>query len=79
MTITTKYTTTSTGAGRILAKGNGKQKTLPYDHAFSDKRNHGLAAGELAKALGLTWSDSITHVGFNDGTHKFVFPEDSNA
>ena len=75
MNITTKYTTTSTGAGRIVAKGGGKQRTLPYDHSASRERNHGLAAGELAKVLGLTWSDSVTHMGFNDGTHKFVFPE----
>ena len=74
LTITTKYTTTSTGAGRILAKGAGKQRTLPYDQARSAERNHGEAAGELAKALGLSWSDSIVHMGFNDGTHKFVFP-----
>jgi hypothetical protein len=76
MNITTKYTTTGKGEGRILAKGGGKQRTLPYDHSASIPRNHGLAAGELAKALGLTWDENrITHMGFADGTHKFVWKD----
>lgn len=51
MNITTKYTTTGTGAGRIVATGGGRQKTVPYDHSVSPARNHGAAAGELAKVI----------------------------
>lgn len=71
VTITTKYGSTATGAGRITAKGAGKQRTIPYSHARSAEQNHGDAAGTLALALGLTDHDGITHMGFNDGTHKF--------
>ena len=75
-TITTKYTSTANGQGRIVAKGRGKQRTIPYDHGSSAQRNHGIAAGTLAQALGVEWSTGITHMGFADGTHKFVFPKD---
>lgn len=69
-TITTTFK--STGAtGRITAKGGGKQRTVDFDPRQSANHNHGVAAGTLAKALGLTWHDNITHMGFNDGTHKF--------
>lgn len=71
VTITTKYNSSNTGAGRITAKGAGKQRTVPYRHGESAARNHGNAAGTLALALGLTYHEGITHMGFDDGTHKF--------
>ena len=74
-TLTTTYRTDARGAGKVTAKGAGRQRTVAYDQAVSAERNHGNAAGELAKALGLPWSDGITHMGFNDGTHKFNFPD----
>lgn len=46
--IRTAQTATKAGAGRIVAKGGGKQVTLPYDHSKSSGDNHGLAAAELA-------------------------------
>lgn len=49
--ITTTYTTNSKGAGRIVAKGAGKQKTVPYNHERTPGQNHGDAAGELLKTL----------------------------
>jgi hypothetical protein len=73
--IRTQYTTTSTGAGRVVAKGGGKQRTITYDHGQSPRRNHGNAAGELALVLGLPWDDRITHIGFANSTHQFNFPE----
>jgi len=49
--ITTTYTTNAKGEGRLVAKGEGKQRTTVYDHSASPARNHGLAAGELALVL----------------------------
>ena len=74
-TITTKYSNKNLmGTGQIVAKGAGRQRTVNYNHAKSSEWNHGVAAGTLAVVLGLKWSDGITHMGFNDGTHKFNFP-----
>jgi hypothetical protein len=85
-TITTKYTSTANGQGRIVAKGRGRQRTIPYDHGSSAPRNHGTAAGVLARVLIAeatlgTWQEienafnraalGAVHMGFNDGTHKF--------
>ena len=74
MIITTKYTVNDKGAGRVVAKGNGKQRTLPFDHGSSIGWNHGQAAGHLALALGLKWTDNVVHVSQDDQTHKFIFP-----
>lgn len=77
LTIRTQYTTTERGAGRILAKGGGKQRTLPYDHSVSPARNHGLAAGELALVL-ITGKKArqiaargFSHIGRANSTHEF--------
>ena len=71
-TITTRYTVTEKGAGRIVAKGNGKQATVVYDHEHSADWNHGEAAGTLCLKLGWTGDlDSIAHA-CNDGVHKFT-------
>lgn len=71
--IRTSYNTTATGAGRVTAKGAGKQRTIPFDPAVSSERNHGNAAGTLALVLGLSWHDGITHDSNDSGTkHGFV-------
>jgi hypothetical protein len=49
--ITTTYGANKDGAGRIVAKGAGKQKTVPYNHERTPGENHGDAAGELIKTL----------------------------
>ncbi len=72
--ITTQYKTNASGKGQILAKGGGKQRTVNYDHGAYDDRNHGEAAGTLALALGLSWSDEITHEVTAAGRHVFTFP-----
>lgn len=73
--IRTAYTTTATGASRIVAKGGGKQRTIPFDPAVSSDRNHGNAAGTLGLVLGLKWSDDIAHDSNDSGTkHGFAFP-----
>lgn len=71
--IVTKYVGPEGAKGsRILAKGAGKQRTVNYDDALSSERNHGLAAGTLAQALGLPWSDNIVHLSSQDGCkHTF--------
>ena len=72
--IRTSYSTNDKGAGRIVAKGAGKQCTMPYDPSMSSDANHGQAAGILALVLGLGWSDSIAHDSNDSGTkHGFEF------
>ena len=73
LTITTTYKTNDKGQGRITAKGGGKQRTVAYDHSASPDRNHGLAAGTLALALGLNAqdADNAQHTNNHDGTHTF--------
>ena len=49
LTITTTYRTDARGKGKVTAKGHGRQRTIPYDHAASAERNHGAAAGVLLR------------------------------
>lgn len=51
MNITTTYTTTPAGAGRIVAKGAGRQRTLPYDQTKSMEWNFGAGVGALLAVL----------------------------
>lgn len=72
MRIVTQYKTNGSGAGQIVAKGGNRQRTVPYNPALSADRNHGLAAGTLALALGLTVPLSgMTHEVVADGRHVF--------
>lgn len=76
LNITTKYTTTAKGEGRIVAKGAGKQYTMPYDHSLSVNANHGSAAGVLARKVlpQDKWNEAgnkAVHIGFADGSHRF--------
>lgn len=50
-TIKTEYKTAANGGGRITAKGRGKQRTTPYDHAISVEANHARAAGVLGNLV----------------------------
>ena len=71
--IVTRYQTNAQGRGQILAKANGRQRTVNFDPALSSDRNHGLAAGTLALALGLSWNDAATHETNDSGTvHTFT-------
>lgn len=77
LNITTTYTTTAKGAGRIVAKGAGKQHTEPYDPARGVAANHGAAAGVLArKILPMNeWqsaADRATHTDLGDGKRRFT-------
>lgn len=79
LSITTSYTSNASGAGRIVAKGNGKQRTVAYDHSKSPAWNYGNAAGTLGLVL---WqgdsarrlaADVAMHVVLHDGRHQFRF------
>ena len=86
MNVTTKYTSTTSGAGRILARSGDTRKTVPYDHALSPDQNHGLAVAALVevmdskdngsralhvvKAIG---EGSAKHETPESGVHKFQF------
>lgn len=51
MHIITTYGTTPQGAGKVTAKGMGKQKTTRWDASKSTEWNHGTAAGALIIAV----------------------------
>lgn len=51
MNLTTTYSTKPNGAGKITAKGQGKQRSVNYDPALSVDANHGGAAGALLTVL----------------------------
>jgi hypothetical protein len=75
--ITTKYQTNDKGAGRIVATvtkdGHRRQATVPYNHAESIPRNHGLAAGILALRVGLPWHDGIETDNPESGVWQFCW------
>lgn len=79
--IRTAYGTHPTsGASRIVAKGGGKQRTVPFDPSKSSDWNHGNAAGEVArllfvgKAARKKAASIATHDSSDDGTkHGFGF------
>ena len=49
-TIRTAYTNVN-GTPKVVAKGHGKQRTMPWDLSKSTDWNHGAAAGILANVL----------------------------
>lgn len=72
--IRTAYKTNPNGRGQIVAKGNGKQRTVSFDPSKSSDWNHGAAAGELALVLDLPWHEGIEHDMSDDGTkHGFAW------
>lgn len=50
--IVTTKTSNAAGAGVVIAKALGKQRTVKYDHALNAEQNHAEAAFALVKALG---------------------------
>lgn len=69
VTITTKYVSNASGRGGVLAKGGGKQRTIPWDHSKSDDRNHGEAAGTLA--LVLFQGATARRIAVKTATHEY--------
>lgn len=50
-TIITTHTSNANGRSQIVAKGHGKQRTVPYDYAKNDDANRGAAVGTLLNVL----------------------------
>lgn len=50
-TINTKFDTRANGSGIVVAKANGKQRTVSIDPAYSPDQNHAAAAGALLNVL----------------------------
>ena len=70
--IRTQYVNVN-GTPKVVAKGKGKQRTIPFDLARSSDYNHGHAAGTLAVALGLNWHGGIIHDSNDAGTQHGFF------
>lgn len=71
--VITTRTSAPSGAGRVIAKGRGKQRTHKWDLSKSADWNHGTAAGTLLLALGHDDSDwPITHDS-DDSGNRHVF------
>lgn len=51
LTIATTHTSNNSGTGVIVAKGQGKQRTVQVNHALSDDANRGAAVGALLEVL----------------------------
>lgn len=49
--ITTTHTSNASGRAQVVAKGHGKQRTVPLDHSKSDDANRGAAVGALLNVL----------------------------
>lgn len=74
MNIKTKYKTNDNGTAQIVAKSNGKQRTVNVDHSKSLNWNHGNAAGTLARALEFPVPRDIAHESNESGSeHTFIW------
>lgn len=76
LNVTTQYTTHPvSGAGKIVAKGHGRQSTVSFDHSISHSRNHGRAAAALANKIFSPdeqrgWLN-LKHDDLGNGKHRF--------
>lgn len=71
MKISTTYRANSSGAGRITAKGGGKQRTINYDHSFNTRDNHRMAMENLAMAHGIPFLPRTEQVEIDNGRAVF--------
>lgn len=51
LSIITTVESTPSGAGKVVAKGHGKQRSVRINHALSDEQNRAAAAGTLVNVL----------------------------
>lgn len=78
MRITASVVHNHNGTAQVLAKGEGRQRTIAYDHSVSHERNIGNAAGTLALVLiqGETArkvaARTATHTDKGGGKHVFT-------
>lgn len=72
--ITTTHTSNVNGRSQVKATGQGKQRTISWNHADSNDRNHGTAAGTLLLALGYDVGIFLDSTHENNGDkHVFTF------
>lgn len=50
-TVNTQHVSMGDGSSRVVAKSNGRQRTVKVDLSKSERWNHGAAAGTLLAAL----------------------------
>lgn len=53
LNIHTTYKTNAKGTGQVVAKAQGKQRTVAYDHSLRAAQNHANAAHALMVAMDL--------------------------
>lgn len=73
-TIYTRYKVDGKGKGKVVAKGEGKQRTVVYDHGKSRAANHGAVAGTLGDVLGWKRTDHIKWVDNGNDGYRFDNP-----
>jgi hypothetical protein len=73
LTIRTQRKSNANGRSVIVAKGGGKQRTIPVDLNRGSDYNHGAAAGTLAVALGVKWHPGVLHTSNDSGTQQSFF------
>lgn len=75
--ITTKYYTTSSGAGRIMARDeDGNRKSIPYPHEISGIENrHRAAFDALCDKMGWQDREHARCGHLKDGRFVFVFED----
>ncbi len=59
MNIVTRHKSNANGRGQVIAKANGRQRTISWDHSVSADRNHGNAAGTLILAMDIFTPDRM--------------------
>lgn len=72
--VNTTYKTNASGRGQILAKANGKQRTVSYDDARTADYNHAAGAAALANVLGVPkrrWR--VVQTVLDNGKQTFAF------
>lgn len=80
MKIVTTYTSNASGKSQIVAKCNGKQKTIGYMPGYSSMKNHGLAAAAMVEKMSA--ADAAERAPFNIGmtvTEAVVSALDSDS
>lgn len=65
-----RITTTIKGT-KVTAKGAGKQRTVDLIPTLSNATNHGLAAGNLASALGHSFQGVTITLHDDNGNARF--------
>ena len=50
MKIRTRYVSNASGRGGVKATANGRQKTVPWNHAETNAQNHAAAVAALIRA-----------------------------